>query len=125
MRVRLSAAVGDTSLKAWFFLDPDVVPTIRQVKENLCTQLDVLRQLKWKPHHIRLLLEDFELLDEAPIQVLKEGDLLWYVTFTHISLLRLNSKSESINAASYDSQAFKRKAEPAGIPYPLPIVALD
>ena len=91
MRVRLSADFGDASLKAWFFLDPDVVSTIRQVKENLCMQLDFLKQLERKPHHICLLLDEFELLDETPIKVLREGDLLWYVTFVHLPLPKLSS----------------------------------
>lgn len=73
-RIRLGST--DPPLKAWFSV-PSHVATVRDLKKSLCSNLEVLEDVA--PDSIILLLDEFEVLDDSPINVLRDGDLLLYV----------------------------------------------
>lgn len=75
MRIRFSTTL-DESLKAWFYIDESKTTTIAILKTELCSQLPILTQAGLRPGDIRLLLDDFELLDGSSINILKESDLI-------------------------------------------------
>ncbi|TFK45465.1 hypothetical protein OE88DRAFT_1211732 [Heliocybe sulcata] len=70
-RVRLGST--DPPLKAWFSV-PNHVATVRDLKKSLCADIDALHDVT--PDRVTLLLDEFELLDDSPINVLRDGDLL-------------------------------------------------
>jgi hypothetical protein len=99
MRIRLSSNAGDNQLKAWFLLDENTVSTIQQLKANLCQNVGFIQRLEWTPETIELLLDDFELLDDTLVQILREGDLLRFAR--HFTLPFLNLTWRIAYASNY------------------------
>jgi hypothetical protein len=73
MRIRVSSE--EPRLKAWYNLTNAI--TIGQLKRALCTDLKALNDASTLASELDLLLDDFELLDESSVNVLREGDLVW------------------------------------------------
>jgi hypothetical protein len=57
-----------------------LISTIAELKQDLCHGLPVLAEFPAKA--LRLTLDNFELLDNSPIDVIQENDLVWYVPST-------------------------------------------
>jgi hypothetical protein len=76
MRIRLSASFNEAPFKAWFYFEHATVSTISLLKSELCAQLPLLQDAHLQPDDIQLLLDDFELLDISPVEVLRESDLV-------------------------------------------------
>ncbi|KAH9853351.1 hypothetical protein C2E23DRAFT_755320 [Lenzites betulinus] len=74
MRLKVETVPPLPLLKAWF--STHAVPSILDLKLALCTGLSPLVHHRIDPHHILLLLDDFELLDASPIDVVRDGDLV-------------------------------------------------
>ncbi|KAI0829242.1 hypothetical protein BC628DRAFT_1315291 [Trametes gibbosa] len=74
MRLKVQTASPLPLLKAWFTTHP--VPSILHLKAALCTELAPLVHGRVHPRDILLLLDDFELLDASPIDVVRDGDLV-------------------------------------------------
>jgi hypothetical protein len=72
MRIRLSSE--EPHLKAWYNVSN--VTHISQLKKALCADLKALSDGATVASELDLLLDDFELLDESSIDVLREGDLV-------------------------------------------------
>jgi hypothetical protein len=76
MRVKLITNPPLPSLKAWFSFELSPTQSISSLKNQICSDVQLLRGLKLKGHDIKLVLDEFQLLDEGPIHVLREGDLI-------------------------------------------------
>ncbi|EIW81990.1 hypothetical protein CONPUDRAFT_143565 [Coniophora puteana RWD-64-598 SS2] len=78
MRLRVTASPPLPALKAWFPIDisDDGIRTIQALKDALCRDLGPLRDAGAKRGSIALLMDDFELLDDTQIGVLRDGDLV-------------------------------------------------
>jgi hypothetical protein len=72
MRLKISTIHPLGPLKAWFSLD-DEAHTIAQFKRALCAQLPINMQAD----NITLMIDEYDLLDESPISILRDGDAVW------------------------------------------------
>jgi hypothetical protein len=81
MRLKLQTNPPLSPLKAWFPLpesSPPTLLTINELKHHLCTHLPVLTKSCVHAKDIVFVLDEFELLDETEVGVLRDGDLIWY-----------------------------------------------
>ncbi|KAI0759711.1 hypothetical protein BD413DRAFT_722109 [Trametes elegans] len=74
MRIKVESVAPLPHIKAWF--STSAVPTIFDLKTSLCSDLPLLHFGHIRPGDILLLLDDFELLDSSPIDVVRDGDLV-------------------------------------------------
>jgi hypothetical protein len=75
MRVRVVTNPPLPVLKAWFSVQSvPVTATVSDFKDQLCSGIRILHGLK--KNDITLLLDDFQLLDEGPMNVIRDGDLI-------------------------------------------------
>jgi hypothetical protein len=81
MRLKLQTNPPLSPLKAWFPLPDSLSPTlstINELKRHLCTHFPILSKSCITAKDIVLELDEFELLDETELGVLRDGDLIWY-----------------------------------------------
>ena len=79
MRVRILSELEDTNLpviRSWFNVDRE--NTLSSLKFSLCASVPALREAHVRAEELVLILDDFELLDDSPIHILRDGDLIWY-----------------------------------------------
>ncbi|KAI0313247.1 hypothetical protein OF83DRAFT_1142260 [Amylostereum chailletii] len=79
MRIRISTSPPLPSLKAWFPINEKETPeerTVISLKKLLCANVEALRNARVQSYEIALLLDDFDLLDETTLDVLRDGDLV-------------------------------------------------
>ncbi|KAG9219430.1 hypothetical protein CCMSSC00406_0005324 [Pleurotus cornucopiae] len=79
MRVKIQTNSPLPPLKAWYATKslegPN--PTIADLKKQICTNVDAIRAAtKGRAAQLTLTLDDFELLDVSPLDVLRDGDLI-------------------------------------------------
>ena len=74
MRLKVETVAPLPHVKAWFCAN--AIPTIHDLKTSLCADLPPLRGAAVHPQDLILLLDDFELLDSSPIDVVRDGDLV-------------------------------------------------
>lgn len=82
MRLKLQTNRPLAPLKAWFPLPDSILSTlatINDLKHHLCTHLPVLSSARVDAKDICLVLDEFELLNETDVRVLRDGDLVWCV----------------------------------------------
>ena len=83
MRFRIAAKPPLAPFKAWFDIsDNDSIFDIRGVKAQICSRISQLSAASGCPltsEQIILYIDDFELLDDSSLQVIKENDLVQYV----------------------------------------------
>ena len=74
MRLKISTVHPLSPFKAWFALDTlaDEVYTIAHLKRTLCTRLPGLPD-----DNITLMMDEYDLLDDSPISILRDGDVVW------------------------------------------------
>ena len=77
MRVKLETLPPLPPLKAWF--STGALSTILDLKTALCADLQPLSHVRARAEDIVLLLDDFELLNTSPLDVIRDGDLIVYV----------------------------------------------
>ncbi|KAF8304787.1 hypothetical protein DL93DRAFT_2090101 [Clavulina sp. PMI_390] len=121
MRIRVLSRPPLPTIKAWFAV-PDSnnnagpssllqhelpISTINDLKFALCSKIHDLTNAAG-PAEIKLLLDDFELLDQSPIEVLKDGDL---VIIQHSSL-----RPSSIYSGQSTSSPAPHQARPVAVP---------
>lgn len=66
-------------MKAWFSV-PDGVQrtqTVAALKHDLCDRIPALFQSSLTGEELRLSVDDFDLLDSAEVDVIRENDLVW------------------------------------------------
>jgi hypothetical protein len=77
MRLRIQTVPPLPKLKAWFPVDStDSWATVHDLKSALCSRVQVLRDASVQALHVVLFLDDFELLKESDINVVRDGDLI-------------------------------------------------
>ncbi|KAF9817633.1 hypothetical protein IEO21_03289 [Rhodonia placenta] len=74
MRIKLESVPPLPLVKAWFSVHS--ATTVSELKSVLCSDLPAFLDGQLRGGDILLLLEDFELLDSSPIDVIREGDLI-------------------------------------------------
>jgi hypothetical protein len=62
-------------VKSWFNVEQE--KTVASLKASLCASVSALREARVQAAELVLLLDDFELLDNAAINILRDGDLVW------------------------------------------------
>lgn len=79
MRIRVLAEPqsGAPQVKSWFNVEQE--STVGALKLSLCASISALREARVRAVELVLLLDDFELLDNTAVHVLRDGDLVWYV----------------------------------------------
>ena len=79
MRVRVLAESqsGVPQVRSWFNIEQET--NVASLKSSLCASISALREARVQAIELVLLLDDFELLDNTAIHVLRDGDLVWYV----------------------------------------------
>ena len=110
MRLRVQTTSPLPYLKAWFVPRPTgavfSVKTILELKQAICHDVKQLQREGYNHKKIRLLLDDFELLDDLPYdEVLRDGDLVCI----HIS--------DEVGAESEGLKKRKRRATTEGCPH--------
>jgi hypothetical protein len=84
MRIRILSEVEQANLpgiRSWFNIDRE--NTVGSLKLSLCASVPALNDARVNPNELVLSLDDFELLDHSPIDILRDGDLVWYAE--HVS----------------------------------------
>jgi hypothetical protein len=77
MRLRIQTLSPLPELKAWFIPEiQDAQSTVFDLKDLFCMGIPQLRANQIHPDNLILLLEGFELLNESPISVVRDGDLI-------------------------------------------------
>jgi hypothetical protein len=75
MRVRIQTALPLPDLKAWYAPNEDQ-SSIAHLKDALFLHIPVLEASLFHSHQVVLLLDGFELLDDSPLDVVRDGDLV-------------------------------------------------
>jgi hypothetical protein len=80
MRLRIQTIPPLPELKVWYSADHDTTldasSTIAHLKHAICLQVPALRDSAVNGRHLVLLLDTFELLDDSPFGLLRDGDLI-------------------------------------------------
>ena len=79
MRIRILSQSEQTNLpviRSWFNVDRE--STVTSLKLSLCASLPALRDARVRAEELVLTLDDFELLNGSPINILRDEDLIWY-----------------------------------------------
>ncbi|KAH9843635.1 uncharacterized protein C8Q71DRAFT_8025 [Rhodofomes roseus] len=74
MRIKLQSFPPLPVCRAWFSVHS--ATTVEELKSVLCKELPALRDGDLEPRDIDLVLDDFELLDISPVDVVRDGDLI-------------------------------------------------
>ncbi|KAF8590267.1 hypothetical protein K439DRAFT_174719 [Ramaria rubella] len=74
-RIRLQLSAPLPTLRAWFLIHQNVTD-IQSLKHTICTQLSALKDLEVSSDQLFLEMDDFELLEDTSIDLVREGDLL-------------------------------------------------
>ena len=80
MRIRILSEFEEQTnlpvIRSWFNLDTE--NTVTSLKLSLCASVPALRDTHVRAEELVLTLDDFELLSDSPIHILRDGDLIWY-----------------------------------------------
>jgi hypothetical protein len=74
-RIRLQSCALLPSFRVWFLV-PQHVVDVQSLKRVICTQLPALKGLDISPTQLILEIDDFELIDECAIDLVRDGDIL-------------------------------------------------
>lgn len=109
MRIRVLAEPqsGVPQVKSWFNVEQE--NTVAALKSSLCASISALREARVQAVELVLLLDDFELLDNTAVHVLRDGDLVWYVG-QHSMIFDITHQRRSLRRRTHPT---KRKAEAA------------
>lgn len=77
MRLRIQTLSPLPEVKAWFIPDlQDAQQTVFDLKGLLCRGITQLRTNRIDAEQLTLLLDGFELLDDSPVSVVRDEDLI-------------------------------------------------
>ena len=77
MRIRLTTLAPLPVLKAWF--DADLDPssyTVSDLKHAICNGINILRQAGVRAEQVVLVMDEWELLDECSVRIVRDGEVL-------------------------------------------------
>ena len=81
MRLRILSEFEQTTnlpqIRSWFNVDRE--NTVASLKLSLCASVPALCDARIRAAELVLTLDDFELLDDSAVNILRDGDLVWYV----------------------------------------------
>jgi len=81
MRIRILSefeqATNLPQIRSWFNVDRE--NTVASLKLSLCASVPALREARVRATELVLTLDDFELLDDSAIDILRDEDLIWCV----------------------------------------------
>jgi hypothetical protein len=99
MRLRILTTPPLPDVKAWFSTLPlDPSATVADFKTDICSRIQSLKDARIHADDIALVLDDFDLLNESSIDVVRDGDL--------ISLKLLPGKPSTKRKALHDGIYF-------------------
>lgn len=92
MRIKLESDSPLPVIRAWFYVD--AVSTVKDLKHSICSKLPQFSDANIKQQNVILLLDDYELLDSSPADILRDSDTVTYVyyyfSFVKGCLIRLH-----------------------------------
>lgn len=84
-RIRVKSAQPLPEFRAWIPI-PQGVETIGNLKVRIAESIQTTRNINFEPHSLVLELEDYELLDGSPVNLLRESDVILYVFFIRMHI---------------------------------------
>ncbi|KAJ8697734.1 hypothetical protein PTI98_004510 [Pleurotus ostreatus] len=119
MRIKIQTNNPLPPLKAWYATNslegPN--PTIADLKKQICTNVEGIRAaMKGKTAQLALTLDDFELLDASPLDVLRDGDLIvigFNLAEEQAASSHLGKRKRSSSVKTPLKSASKRKPPPS------------
>ncbi|KAH9956796.1 hypothetical protein BC827DRAFT_1378443 [Russula dissimulans] len=82
MRIRILSETNLPSVRSWFNVDKE--NSLASLKSSLCASVPALRDAHIPAAELVLILDDFELLDDSPVRILRDGDLICLRLRTHL-----------------------------------------
>jgi len=76
MRVRLSSRPPLPPIRAWFSITT-TSQSIAELKHDICEGIPALRGEGVNAEELTLSVDDFDLLDDGSVDILRENDLVW------------------------------------------------
>lgn len=89
MRIRILSQSEQTNLpgiRSWFNVGRET--TVGLLKLSLCASVPALHDAHVLATDLVLTLDEFELLNDSPIRILRDGDLIWYVEHVYLPSLK-------------------------------------
>lgn len=84
MRFRLTTRLPLEPLRAWFDVaSSEITLDISELKDLLCDRLPQLRDQNGNTlsgAELELSIDEFTLLDDSKVSIIRDNDLIWYVT---------------------------------------------
>lgn len=108
MRLKISTIHPLSLFKAWFVLD-DETHTIEQLKHALCARLPIGIQAD----NINLVMDEYDLLDESPISILRDGDAVCIKRSVTASQPGLSSNRMHLPATQKRKRRASTSSEPS------------
>lgn len=108
MRLKISTVHPLDPLKAWFALD-DEAHTITQLKRTLCARLPIGMQAD----NITLMMDEYDLLNESPISILRDGDAVCIKRAAVTSQPSLSSNRVPLSATQKRKRRASTSSEPS------------
>lgn len=113
MRVRLQSLPPLVPLKAWYEIPPLLLSgssTIEHIKHELCNKFLKQPSQEFSTGNITIELENYEILNDCAVTVLRENDLLVYVyrsvTFSW-PLTSLQDQIQTVGTSRLKTQAMQ------------------
>jgi hypothetical protein len=102
LRLRVSSDIPNTTFRIWF-LAPNDSRNVLDLKRAFCEGIKELRAIGLSHDDFKLELDEFQLLDDSRLDVLRDGDLVTYVSsmcihFTAITIMQ-SQASPSVSQA--------------------------
>ncbi|KAH9056398.1 hypothetical protein EDB87DRAFT_1794387 [Lactarius vividus] len=117
MRIRVFAESqsGVPQVKSWFNIEQE--NTVASLKSSLCISISALRESRVQASELVLLLDDFELLDNTAVHILRDGDLVCLRRRTHPTKRKVEVADDAPrkrHRSSLDAQSHLTKQGPSG-----------
>lgn len=77
MRIKIASIPPLPFVKAWYSVTS--ASTVADLKTSLCADLPPFQRDRINGRDIILVLDDFDLLNASPVDVIRDGDLIVYV----------------------------------------------
>ncbi|KAL6304079.1 hypothetical protein BKA93DRAFT_733737 [Sparassis latifolia] len=112
MRVKIESVAPLPTVKAWYSVHS--TSSVSEMKARLCSELQPFHG-RVRAQDIVLVLEDFELLDSSPIDVVRDGDL---IVVRHVPVVSSHKRKASTDEAG---PVRKRSKHPSNTTPPPPV----
>ncbi|GBE78985.1 hypothetical protein SCP_0201820 [Sparassis crispa] len=110
MRVKIESVAPLPTVKAWYSVHS--VSSVSEMKARLCSELQPFHG-RVRAQDIVLVLEDFELLDSSPIDVVRDGDL---IVVRHVPAVSFHKRKASTDEAGPVRKRSKHPSDTTPLP---------